>query len=114
MDDPHVEYGGGGVSLVSVEVWPKLLGNEYADEASSMVAVAVTVALLLPVLLDWTGGASNACLSLSYAILKEPVLVGRALFSRVFSWMLIGRAVYRGRGTTGVYPTSTESYRGGC
>ena len=50
MDDPHEEYGGGAVSLVSVEVCPKLLGNEYADEASSMVAV--TVALLLPVLFD--------------------------------------------------------------
>jgi hypothetical protein len=49
-----------------------------------MVAVAVTVALLLPVLLDWTGGSKD-CLFFSSAILNEPDLVGCGLFSRVFS-----------------------------
>lgn len=32
--DERTEYGGGGVSVVAVEVLPKLLGTENVDEAS--------------------------------------------------------------------------------
>ena len=35
-DNCRGEYGGGGVSRVAVDVFPKVLGNEKADDASEV------------------------------------------------------------------------------
>ena len=81
---------------MAVEVFPQVLGKETADEVSEHISSETPA-----------GNGSNSGLFSSSAYFEDDE--DEMFTSKVFSLVLIGCAVYGGRGTTALYQESSCS-----